>query len=81
MYSGRLHVVVNVGEVDFTQVAPPRRHGSLVKVLQGFQPVPEHPIGLFFSGGDSLHDVPVETLLGFKDVVFFVVKSELIVFI
>ena len=76
---GRLHVVVDVVEVEVGHVhREPRRHGPGHEALQGLQPEVAHPVGLALHGRHLADDLFGEALLGLEDVVLDVAPAELV---
>ena len=76
---GRLHVVVDVVEVEVGHVhREPRRHRPGHEPLQGLQPELEHPLGLALHGRHLADDLLGEALLRLEDVVLGVAPAELV---
>src|SRR6218665_2591471 len=58
------HEVLDVVEVDLTEVGPPCRHGFALKQLQRPKAALEHPLRLVFECRDVAHDTVGEPALG-----------------
>ncbi len=83
---GRLHVVVDVREVEACEVvldplahAPEEReHRLVLEAAECLQPEVPHPVGFLLDGRHLADDLLVQALLGLEDVVLLVAPSELV---
>ncbi len=73
---GRLHEIVDVGEVDLAQERriAPRRHRLSDEQVVRFEPELAHPLRLVLHRADPLDDLGRQALIGLEDVVFGVVE-------
>ena len=75
---GGAHVVVDVIEVDVTQLAAPDRHRARVEVVERLEPDVAHPGGLVLDVGDGVDDVGAEPLGQLDHRLDIVVEAELV---
>ena len=80
LFVRRLHVVVDVLEVDLTDIGAPFRRRPREEDFESFQAKVEHPLRLVLNSGNLANDLFVQALAALEDVVVRrIVKPVLVI--
>ena len=75
---GRFYIVKDIVQVQPRNIRTPGRHRTAEEMFQRLQTEIQHPLRLTLHAGNILDHFPAQALFGLKKVVFFVMKTVLI---